>query len=313
MVLNFKPICQSRGSALLTALFIMTLVAIAVTAMSTRLHLDIYRTRLTINSDKLYLASQGVTFWAMDLLSNPEFNNPLPETTEFPKSNESLYPQINTKGRLIDLQARFNLNNLQDKRYEVTFNQLLEQVLKSINANERKTIVTGTEHWVMPYKPDRGADRLGGIYKTNKPPYLPSHQPMTSVSEFRLVNGVTANTYQVLLPYITALPEITAININTASKPVLMSLGNGLTESQVADLKMIINDSNSKDLAKLSMQIQKFNIPSEQITTESIYYLSEAVTKSEHLSLINYTLLKRSKDEKGNVTVTIELESLNTL
>ena len=61
---------RNRGSALISALFIMTLVAIAATAMSTRLQLDIYRTRLTISSDKLFLASQAVTFWAMHTLSN---------------------------------------------------------------------------------------------------------------------------------------------------------------------------------------------------------------------------------------------------
>ena len=60
---------KSLGSALISALFIMTLVAIAATAMSTRLRLDIYRTSTHINSDKLYLASQAVTWWAMDKLS----------------------------------------------------------------------------------------------------------------------------------------------------------------------------------------------------------------------------------------------------
>ncbi|GGI76734.1 type II secretion system minor pseudopilin GspK [Legionella impletisoli] len=308
MGLKFK----SRGSALLTALFIMTLVAIAVTAMSTRLHLDIYRTRLTITSDKLYLASQGVTFWAMNLLSNPEFNKPLPETIEYPNRYENLYPQIRTTGKLIDLQARFNLNNLQDKRYEITFNQLLEQILPSMNSNERKSQVLATAHWVTPYKPDQGTDRLLSIYKQNKPPYLPSHQPMKSISEFRLIQSVSAQDYLLLSPYITALPEITSININTASKPVLMALGNGLTENQVNDLKMILGEG-LLDLKAVSKQIEKLNIPPEQITTESMYYLSEAVTRSEHLSLINYTILKRTKDEKGNVTISVELESLNTL
>ena len=60
-----QPIKLMRGSALLTALFIMTLVAIVATAMSTKLQVDIYRTRLTLTHDKLYLASQGVAVWAL--------------------------------------------------------------------------------------------------------------------------------------------------------------------------------------------------------------------------------------------------------
>jgi general secretion pathway protein K len=66
---NLNRTQSHRGSALISALFIMTLVAIAATAMSTRLQLDIYRTRLTLITDKLYLASQYVTFWAMSELT----------------------------------------------------------------------------------------------------------------------------------------------------------------------------------------------------------------------------------------------------
>ena len=66
--LQFMTGRSINGSALLSALFIMTLIAIAATAMSTRLQLDIYQTRMTINSDKLYLASDVVKFWAMEQL-----------------------------------------------------------------------------------------------------------------------------------------------------------------------------------------------------------------------------------------------------
>ncbi|MFZ4077782.1 MAG: type II secretion system minor pseudopilin GspK, partial [Legionellaceae bacterium] len=55
---------SSKGSALISALFLMTLVAIGATAMSSRLQLDIYRTRLILTSDALSLASEAVTFWA---------------------------------------------------------------------------------------------------------------------------------------------------------------------------------------------------------------------------------------------------------
>ena len=49
-----RPLKKNKGGALLTALFIMTLVAIVATAMSTRLQLDIYRTDLIVSHNKLY-------------------------------------------------------------------------------------------------------------------------------------------------------------------------------------------------------------------------------------------------------------------
>lgn len=110
---------KTKGSALLTALFIMTLVAIVATAMSMRLQQDIYRTRLVITQDKLYLASQAVTFWALNELldKNNRFTktNPLGMVAQYPKNMESIYNQVQLSGGLFDLQARFNLNNLVEK------------------------------------------------------------------------------------------------------------------------------------------------------------------------------------------------------
>ena len=67
---RISPLNKETGSALITALFIMTLITIAATAMTMRLQLDIYRTRLTLTTDKLNYASQFVIFWAMGELSN---------------------------------------------------------------------------------------------------------------------------------------------------------------------------------------------------------------------------------------------------
>lgn len=304
---------KQLGSALLTALFIMTLVAIAATAMSTRLRLDIYRTRMTITSDKLYLASQGVTFWAMSVLSQKKFQHPLPSQIDFPAQLNRLYPGVLTKGELIDLQAKFNINNLKDKQYLSAFNILLEQTLPTSDASQQKDIVLAVENWVTDYQPGRGQDKLLNFYLQNTPPSQPSHQLMTSISELRLVRGITAQYYQALEPYITTLPETTPININTASKPVLMTLGNGLKEGQVDDLLTAIGPGGVSQLNDLITVLQKLNIPMQQITIESQYYLSKAVVTADKLTLINYTLLKRSKDKKGNVTVSIEVESLNTL
>ena len=86
---------NQRGSALISALFIMTLVAIAATAMSTRLQMDIYRTRLSVNSDKLYLASQAVTGWALAQLST---RNRQGQSTLFPKKLKFIYPGVITEG-----------------------------------------------------------------------------------------------------------------------------------------------------------------------------------------------------------------------
>lgn len=305
-----------RGSALLSALFIMTLVAIAATAMSTRLQLDIYRTSLTLTSDKLYLASQAVTFWAMDALAMKEpvfkLSDEEGKIADFPSHFQNLYPDVTTRGALYDMQAHFNLNNLQNKKFHLVFFKLLETTHTKMNKAQRKALLESIFHWLSPYQPGRGQEYLN-YYLAQKPPYLPGYQLMQSVSELRLIQGVDADLYGKLLPYLTVLPEVTPINLNTAPKSILMSLGNGLTEAGVNEIMQAREEEGIKDMEKIIELSQKLDLPRDQITIESTYYLSIATTESGDHSLKNFTVIKRNQDKQGNTSVGIVSESLNTV
>lgn len=305
-----------RGSALLSALFIMTLVAIAATAMSTRLQLDIYRTGLVVTSDKLYLASQAMTFWAMDALVTKNDDLKVSKKdgaiADLPLQLQRLYPDTVLKGKLYDLQSQFNLNNLQDKKYHLMFFKLLENTHIQMDASQRKQLINAIMYWISPYQPGRGHDQYLDYYVKQKPPYLPGYQLMQSTSELRLLQGISADVYNTLAPYVTTLPEITPININTASKTLLKTLGNGLNESQV---QQIIQARGEKGITaeKLAELLQKLDLPREQITIESAYFLSVASVSSQDQSLTTYDVIKRSKDRQGHVSVGIVRESLNTM
>ncbi len=307
---------KANGSALLSALFLMTLVAIAATAMSTRLQLDIYRTRLFIQSDRLALASQAVGFWAMARLSDPQKKLLLlgdkGRVLDYPTSLKSLYPGVSLQGSVYDLQARFNLNNLTNKAFQPI---LLRLLMNNVNKTDMKTlkfIVGATENWVSPYQLDRGQDALMTYYSQQKPPYLPGYQPMLSVSEFRTVAGVSADIYQSLLPLLTALPTVTMINLNTASMPVLRALGNGLTREQAEAIIELRLEKEQLDSGDLQLIANKYAIPIQQISIQSEYYLSEAIVKSSDLMLKHYMVLHRVKDRTGTYTISILSETLNT-
>lgn len=304
------------GSALVSALFIMTLVAIAATAMSSRLRLDIYRTSTNLNSDKLYLASQAVTWWAMDELSvkNATFTalNEAGQVREFPEKFQHLYPGILTQGALFDLQAKINLNSLQNKKLQAIFYRLLEGMPDIISSSQRKLIFGATTHWISAYQPARGHDQFSSAYLKQTPPYYPGYQSMRNVSEFRLVQGVTANIYKALLPNITALPEITPININTAPEAVLMCLGNGLSKSQVKELLLARGEEGGITLRNIALLLKALNIPNEQVTIESRYFLSVSTASTPDSHLTVYTVIKRTQSRRGEAVVSIVNESLNT-
>jgi len=312
--MRIKKKIYTQGSALLSALFIMTLVAIAATAMSTRLQLDIYRTHLTILSDKLYLASQVPAFWAMDLLSQKDKHFFISASDgkliDFPKKLQGLYPDVAIRGSLYDLQARFNVNNLQDKKFLPLLLKLLDSKL---SMKDSKTLVNAIRHWITPYQPEKGQDQFLQFYSQQKPAYLPGFQPMKSISELRLVAGVNAKIYKNLLPDLIALPETTAININTASKSVLAALGNGLDNAQVSELMQARGEEGITELNDVAILLKKLDVPVDQVTLESSYFLCVATAMSEDITLTNYTIIKRSKDKQGEISTSIVYESLNTL
>lgn len=308
------PKNKEQGSALITALFIMTLVAIAATAMSTRLQLDIYRTHLNLVSKKLYLASQGVTFWAFSELSNSKNNFSVADKEgkiiNFPAKLQTIYPSVITKGALYDLQARFNLNNLVEKEERAVFLNLLEQQTK-LNAKQRETLVQAFIHWLSPYEPNQGNNESLAYYTSQKPAYFPAHQLLQNVSEFRLLYGVTDVIYRELTDFIVALPEKTAINFNTASKPILLSLANDLTEKKVEKLMAARGKKGISKFQDIEELLKKYNIRKEHLTLESQYYLVHSETKIEDLNFNSYVVIKRKKDKKGKISTSIISESFN--
>lgn len=192
------------------------------------------------------------------------------------------------------------------------FLKLLENPALKLSANQRKQVLDATLHWITEYKPGRGNDDDMAYYAKQKPAYLPAHQAFESPSEFRLVRGVTARLYQVMADLICTLPEVTPINLNTAPRKLLQTLGNGLRASQVEQL-LEARGEGFKSMKKVSPLLQKFGIRSENVTIESRYFMSVARVTYEDLSLINYSILKRSKDNQGKITVSLIKESLNTL
>lgn len=224
---------------------------------------------------------------------------------------ESIYNQVQLSGGIFDLQARFNLNNLIEKKSIPTLMHLISHTYSKATGQERANIALGVKHWLLAYDLGRGEDIYTSYYLSQKPPYYPSHQLIKSKSEFRLIKDVSAPAYIALEPFITALPESTSININTAPKQILMSLGDGLSDAQANELITARGEDGITDLKEINELLKKFNIPSDQITIESQYYLSVAYAKNDEFSLVVYSLLKRSRDRKGKLLTSVIRESIN--
>jgi len=76
-----------------------------------------------------------------------------------------------------------------------------------------------------------------GQYLMADPPYRTGNQPFVSITELRLIEGMTEEIYAALRPHLVALPVSgVGINVNTATAQVLMSLHEDMNEAQAESI-----------------------------------------------------------------------------
>lgn len=305
---------QEKGAALITALFIMMLVAIAAAAMSVNLEMSIRRTELSVTSLQLYNAAAGVPYWAIGVL-----NSDIALLTQTNQGIDKL-PQhfgplvqngITISGQLLDAQSRFNVNNLTTPAAISQFELLLQAINPSLSQQQATTIANAVAEWITNPGSVKSSSQYTEIYSKMNPPYQAAYMPMVSPSELRLVSGITPQLYQQLAPYIIALPTVTSININSISAPVLMSLAKGISSEQAKAFiasKPATGFTNITQLAANGI-LQQMNISGANITLLSNYFLAIASASSGSQHLTIYTLIARQQvNNKWQVNVIWQAE-----
>jgi len=301
------------GAAIIVALFVTALVAAAAVAMITRLRIDVRRTELLINNQQAELYAQGSLYWAIDQLNN-DWNKKQPnqviDKTPITSPTKTM-GNAKITSIIYDAQGRFNLNNLKDNSYRENFLHLLQTAVPNLPTNEAQTILVAAIEWLSP---PTMASPFTEYYAKQNPPYRAAHRLFFSMSELRLVKGMTPAIFAAIEPLIIALPETTTININNAPASVLRCLSPTLTEPAA---KTILLYEKATPFATtqsfLNFAVVKNNpIPENKITTSSSYFLvqSDVEIGTQHVTL--YTLLHRTL-KNGKSTMVIVWQSKGTL
>lgn len=305
-----------KGGALLTALFIMTLVAIASTAISLEISRSIYRTQLVIAGDQLQLTSQYIYYWAMSELSSKPLTPLKAGDSLLVRWPNRLNPQnssIHITAQIHDLQGRFNLNQLVNKSARPSFSRLLQDTT-NINQVKAKFLADATHAWLSPYTLDKGLTHYDEYYHAQASPYNTAHLLFSNTSEFRLVKGVTAAIYRAITPYVTSLPPDTPLNINTASPPVLATLNNGLiTQAQLKRILKARGKQGFKNSTEVNRLLAELNIKENLVTLKSDYFLCLIYLTYGDLNLNEQVILKRTPDIKNKGSIHVSIESIELI
>lgn len=307
---------NQRGAALLTALFIVTLISILATSLSMRIPYDIERYKINANIEKANLYSNFVKLWTIEYLNrrNLKFvtdkqGKILIDLNDITKLKKNINTNVSIE--LYDLQSKFNLNNLTDKKLHISFLTLLEKLFPEANPQELKALLNNIYMWISPF--EQYHIQLDETYAKKNPPYYPAHRPFHSHTELKLVKGVNNKIYQKLEPYITALPEVTEINVNSASKKILASLGNGLSVSVVHKIIEKRGEKGFKNNQEMQLFLRELNVPTFYTTTSSQYFLCKIIVEDEYNQVIKYLILKREKKRKKAIKTQIIRENSNSL
>ncbi len=297
---------RNRGIALITALLVTAIAAIIAANMASRQQLDIHRSSNLLAQEQAWLFALGIESWASQILIRDAEAGDRDHPGEDWAVN---LPPLTVEGATIsghleDLQGRFNINNLRldDGKASSVDKNRFRRLLQSAGGDEK--LADAVLDWIDS---DESPTLPGGAedsdYLIKNPAYRTANRAMTSPSELRLINGFDKAIFETIKDDIQTLPERTAINVNTASARVLMTLNDQLSEN---DAEQIIEQRGEDGFASIDEfkrlpLIKNLGQEIPDITVSSRYFLLTADVSLGPSRLQFHSILVR--DEKGRVSV----------
>jgi general secretion pathway protein K len=293
---------RQRGVAILTAMLVVALGTMIAVNLMWKASLDLRRTTSALAADQGLMYLQGAEAWAGDILRQDQVDSI--ESDHLGEIWAVELPPMPVdggviSGRVEDLQGRFNINNLvtpQGEEDEIARRQF-ERLLEMLELDP--SLAGVAVDWLDPDSETKfpfGAE--DDVYSGFDPPYRASNTVITSPSELMAMSGFELESYRLLLPYVTALPSGTTLNVNTASDVLLASLSDDIDLSRGAAL---IEERGGADFPDISASFEGDVEPEvlQRIDGVSQYFLLTASVAIGTNQYTMYSVLQR--DNSGIV------------
>lgn len=298
---------QRGGVALMFAILIVALTASVAANISYDMALDVRRTYSLLYQEQARLVALGAEEWVsivlgqdLELTQEDHLGEPWAQPLP-PLPVEGPFAQGEVVGRLIDLQSRFNLNNLlnpdgtanqpQLERFQRLLTQtgndpqLAEAVIDWMDADTEMRFPGGAED-------DTYLGRIPGVLAANR--------PFRSIGELALIEGFEAEGLAQLRPHVTALPEVTLVNANTATPQLLLALDPNMSPG---DVELIVEEREESGLPDINTTFAALVDPNTlvDLSLETNYFELRSVVRIGTVRFTMYSLLYRSA--QGEVAV----------
>lgn len=284
-----------QGIAVISVLIVIALISASVSLMFQRFDRDLKQTQFIVTQTQALNHLYSIETWAKNILSSDDPSvdhlNEVWATSITPIQ----IPGGLVFGKLTDLQSKLNLNNLIDletNQYSPQYRSFFYDCINLLNTQLQQQAMGDTifSHLINQY---------------------PKPKSFEQVSEMKQIQSIVVEDYIKIKPLLSALPSLTAINVNTASKKVLSCLHPQLTVSMVNE---VIQRRNKQEfttiddfwalshslLPHITLDEIKENLPAQFVNTVSDYFLLETDISFEENKLLGRTVLHR-KD--GKITI----------
>ena len=284
-----------QGIAVISVLIVIALISASVSLMFQRFDRDLKQTQFIVTQTQALNHLYSIETWAKNILSSDDPSvdhlNEVWATSITPIQ----IPGGFVFGKLTDLQSKLNLNNLIDletNQYSPQYRSFFYDCINLLNTQLQQQAMGDTifSHLINQY---------------------PKPKSFEQVSEMKQIQSIVVEDYIKIKPLLSALPSLTAINVNTASKKVLSCLHPQLTVSMVNE---VIQRRNKQEfttiddfwalshslLPHMTLDEIKENLPAQFVNTVSDYFLLETDISFEENKLLGRTVLHR-KD--GKITI----------
>ncbi|MDA0680323.1 MAG: type II secretion system minor pseudopilin GspK [Proteobacteria bacterium] len=297
-----RKLLNDRGVALITAMLISALAAMVAANLAWDNALDVRRTIVLLNRDQAVQVALGAESWIINILHQDLEESQSDHLAELWASDLPPLPIDNGEvfGAIEDLQGRFNVNNLIDSDGQID-QESLEQFRRLLNALGLDPRFAGiTADWIDSDQdasfPDGAED---SIYTGFIPPYRSPNQAINAVSELAAIEAMDRATFTLLEPHITALPGRTAINANTATPAVLLSLDENMT---TADVESLVTERESGGFADIETSFASLVTPDvlNRLDESTQFFRLKVIVRIDTVRITLYSILQRGP--RGDVT-----------
>ena len=305
-----KNYSSQRGVALLTILVMVALATILAATIAKRQTNTAENTGYLMRQDQsLLYAKSAEAFFSELLLQDSDNGSSIDHLQEnwakpmppFPVEDGSV------SGKLLDESGKFNLNNLVkadgnqvDDSARRWFEKLLQRV--GLPAELSQAVID----WQDTNDEVTGAmGAESSYYQGLDPAYLTPNTKFHSIEELKLVRGFEGKNYDLIKPYVTALPEQTKVNMNTAPALLLASIDPKVDVKAIEQqLKIketeLTHFNNVDDLWKLSafsgIDEQSKTDAASLLDSKSNYFTAQIeVMLSERKRQFNSLMMRKDK------------------